>query len=71
MQKLASDIFRSVYTKINPTKKEFSFEVFGLDYMIDENFKVWLIEVNTNPCLELACPLLGRVIPTMLENAFK
>jgi tubulin monoglycylase TTLL3/8 len=39
--------------------------------MIDENFKVWLIEVNTNPCLELACPLLGRVIPSMLENAFK
>jgi hypothetical protein len=39
--------------------------------MIDENFKVWLIEANTNPCLELSCPLLGRLIPGMLENAFK
>lgn len=39
--------------------------------MIDENFKVWMIEMNTNPCLELSCPLLGRIIPTMLENAFR
>jgi hypothetical protein len=64
-------MFRSVYTKINSNKKDFTFEIFGLDYMIDENFKVWLIEANTNPCLELACPLLGRLIPGMLENAFK
>jgi K+-sensing histidine kinase KdpD len=42
-----------------------------LDFLIDDNFKVWLIEANTNPCLELACPLLGRIIPNMLENAFK
>lgn len=28
------------------------FELFGYDFMIDENKKVWLIEVNTNPCIE-------------------
>jgi hypothetical protein len=71
MKKVAADIFRSVYTKVNPNKKDFTFEIFGLDYMIDENFKVWLIEANTNPCLELSSPLLGRIIPGMLENAFK
>ena len=31
--------------------------------MIDENFRVWLIEINTNPCLELGCPVLNRIIP--------
>ena len=51
---------------MNHNKKEFSFEIFGLDFLIDEGFKVWLIEANTNPCLELACPLLGRIIPSML-----
>lgn len=30
-----------------------------------------MIEVNTNPCLELSSPLLARLIPNMLENAFK
>ena len=39
--------------------------------MIDENFKVYLIEVNTNPCLELSSPLLARLIPSMLENAIR
>ncbi len=39
--------------------------------MIDEDFKVYLIEVNTNPCLELSSTLLSRVIPNMIENVFK
>ena len=46
-------------------------EVFGLDFMICDEFRTYLIEVNTNPCLELASPLLARLIPTMLENALK
>jgi hypothetical protein len=71
IQKLATDAIKAVYTKIDPLKKEFSFEIFGLDFMIDENFKVWLIEANTNPCLELSSPLLGRIIPSMIENTFR
>jgi hypothetical protein len=39
--------------------------------MFDDDFKVYLIEVNTNPCLELGCPLLARLIPTMVENALR
>lgn len=66
MKKLATDAIKAVHTKINADKKEFSFEIFGLDFMIDENFKVWLIEANTNPCLELSCPLLAKIIPSML-----
>mmetsp|Transcript_800 Transcript_800/g.668 ORF Transcript_800/g.668 Transcript_800/m.668 type:complete len:84 (+) Transcript_800:751-1002(+) len=38
--------------------------------MIDEDFKIYLIEVNTNPCLDRCCPLLSRLIPSMLENSF-
>ena len=39
--------------------------------MIDSQFKPWLIEINTNPCLECACPLLNRIIPYMAEQSFK
>jgi tubulin monoglycylase TTLL3/8 len=39
--------------------------------MIDENFKVYLIEANTNPCLEICCPLLARIIPELLDNSFR
>ena len=54
---------------MDPSKRMNTMEIFGLDFMLDENFKVYLIEVNTNPCLELACPLLARLIPSMLENS--
>lgn len=33
--------------------------------------KTWLIEVNTNPCIEESSPLLGQLIPRMLDDAFK
>ena len=39
--------------------------------MLDEEYRPWLIEVNTNPCLEMGCPLLDIMIPKMLNNAFK
>lgn len=60
-----------MYLKLEPHKKDFNFEVFGLDFMIDEQYKPWLIEINTNPCLELSSPLLGRLIPAMIENALR
>lgn len=31
--------------------------------MIDENFETWLIEINTNPCLDTSSPILARLIP--------
>jgi hypothetical protein len=35
------------------------FEIFGYDFMIDTDLRVYLIEVNTNPCLSTSpCGLL-------------
>lgn len=48
----------------------FAFEIFGYDFLIDARGKVWLIEINTNPCLEFAGSLLSRVIWHMVENSF-
>ena len=39
--------------------------------MIDKNYKPWLIEINTNPCLETSSPLLVRLIPEIVENLFR
>ena len=39
--------------------------------MVDENFKVWLIEANTNPCLETSCAFLSRIIPACIDNTFR
>lgn len=63
------DTIKAVFTKIDPTRKFCSFEIFGYDFMLDEEFNLSLIEVNTNPCLDQPCPLLARMIPHMLENS--
>jgi tubulin polyglutamylase TTLL1 len=66
-----TDTFKAVSRKMDPDRRNCSFEIFGYDFMIDEELKPWLIEVNTNPCLELSSPYLARLIPAMLENAIK
>lgn len=39
--------------------------------MIDIYFNVFLIEVNTNPCLETTCPILQRVIGDMVDSGLR
>jgi Tubulin-tyrosine ligase family len=63
--------FSSVKKKINQNQRKHCFEIFGLDFFIDSELKVWLIEVNENPCIECSSPLLGELIPRMLNDAFR
>jgi len=51
MKKIATDAIHASALSIDPAKRVNNFEVFGLDFMIDANYNVWLIEINTNPCL--------------------
>ena len=71
IENIVRESIESVQDLLMNQKKSLTFEVFGYDFMIDSDFKVWLIEVNTNPCLELSCSYLAKLIPEMLENAFK
>lgn len=58
MKEIAGEALRSSFLFIDEQRKQNNFEIFGLDFMLDWNLKPWLIEINTNPCLELSCPLL-------------
>ncbi len=39
--------------------------------MIDEDFNVWLIEVNTNPALGETAKYLEELIPRMIDDLMK
>ena len=39
--------------------------------MIDEDFNVWLIEVNTNPSLAESSLYLRQLIPRMIDDLMK
>jgi len=61
----------AVRKKLDPHKRKYSFELFGYDFILDEDFNVWLIEVNTNPCIEESSNLLKMLVPRMLEDMLR
>ena len=68
---IIKDTMLASILKLDRKKRMHSMEIFGYDFMIDRKFRPWLIEINTNPCLELSSPYLSNLIPAMVENALK
>jgi hypothetical protein len=67
-------IVRSVFATrkiIDPAKRKNCFELFGYDFILDEDFNVWMIEVNTNPCIEESSTILKIYLPRMIDDLVK
>ena len=43
MRVLALDAVRATYSRLDPARREFNFELFGLDFIIDSQLKPYLI----------------------------
>ena len=76
IEQLVKQSFRAVAfgpegRRIDPKRLNYQFEVFGFDFMIDSDFAVSIIEVNSNPCLKMSCPILTKMIPRLLDNTFR
>jgi len=63
--------FDAVSHKLAGEKSGSTFEIFGYDFFIDADLGVWLIEANTNPCLEESSKLLENLLPRMMNDALK
>lgn len=48
-----------------------TFELFGADFMICENFYPWLIEINSSPDLGNTTSVTARMCPQCLEDVVK
>jgi hypothetical protein len=45
-------------------------QLFGYDFVIDEHMKVWLLEVNSSPCMEHSTPVTADLCPRAFDDAF-
>lgn len=63
------DLFVETFNR-NPEHRNNCFELFGFDFMIDENFKSWLIEVRPFSYLRMTLILLVQCRP-FYESRFK
>ena len=61
----------SVKDIINQNERKFCFEIFGYDFMFDSELNPFLIEVNTNPGLEISSPLISSLVPRMIDDSLR
>jgi len=62
------DSFLSVRRMMNPNNRKHVFELFGFDFLLDEDFRIWLIEINTNPFLGTPNQYMQGLVPRMMEE---
>ena len=71
MKLLVKLSFKSVGTKLLKTTPVLCFEIFGYDFILDNEFKLWILEINNNQGLGISSPLISKLIPRMLDDAFR
>jgi tubulin monoglycylase TTLL3/8 len=71
IKKIVTDTFRATYHLLDSKKRMNSFELFGFDFMLNDLFKPYLIEVNSNPSLEPSNNYLTKLFTHMLDNTFR
>lgn len=71
IKQLIKESIEATFLRLDRNRRLNTFELFGYDIMIDTDWKPWIIECNTNPCLALSSSHLSRLIPALIENTFK
>ena len=83
MKDLIIDTFMCVKKSMNPKRRKNCFELFGFDFLIDEDFRTWLLEVknflfillinkvNTNPYLGVPNEFIKNLLPEMIDDMLK
>ena len=57
--------------KINGFNRKNCFEIFGYDFILDEDYNPFLLEINTNPGYELSSPIIKMLVPRMIDDALR
>lgn len=50
------------------TKRQNNFELFGFDFLIDEDLRTWLIECNNNPYFGIINEYIKKILPKMIDD---
>ena len=71
VSKIIKISMKSVKNIINMNERKFCYEIFGYDFMFDCDLNPFLIEINTNPGLEISSPLISELVPRMIDDSLR
>ena len=71
MKYLIKISFKAVGNKLLKNNPVLCFEIFGYDFILDNDFKPWILEINNNPGLGISSPVILKLVPRMLDDAFR
>ena len=71
MKSLIKISFKSVSKKLLKESNVLCFEIFGYDFILDNDFKLWILEINNNPGLSISSPVIEKLVPRMMDDAFR
>jgi tubulin monoglycylase TTLL3/8 len=71
MQKAIIGTMLACQDSMDSTKNTNTFELYGADFMIDEEFQPWLIEINASPDLAPSTSVTARMCPQAIEDTIK
>lgn len=70
-QKIARHIVTAEQERLNPENRRFSYQLFGMDFLLADNFYPWLIDVSSNPQLRYRCSIADYAVSSMIDNVFR
>jgi tubulin--tyrosine ligase len=72
--RITGEVFEAASAALALGPRSNSFQIFGLDFIVDENEKVWLLEVNEGPDLgrneNLVLDLIGEAFQVAVRPFF-
>ena len=71
MKILVKISFKSVGKKLLKVTPVFCFEIFGYDFILDNDFRPWILEINNNPGLGISSPVIQKLVPRMFDDALR
>ena len=61
----------SVGRKLKGVPKVLSFQIIGYDFIVDQKYNPWILEINDNPGIEISSELISHLIPRMIDDAIR
>lgn len=67
MRDIIIDCFRAGKDVLNKSGRKDHYELMGFDFMLDEDGKIWLIEANNGPYMNVFNKWSEEVLPKLVD----